>query len=106
MLQVPIDGESDSDLAHHVCARCFNSSFVIIASGCFSTKMRAIKYKGNCEDIAFNLFIIYFLKENPVYINTYDWKQFPSDESYSSQDDHYKIRELFLLKYNNKYLLE
>ncbi len=65
-----------------------------------------IKYKGNCEDIAFNLFIIYFLKEKPVYINTYDWKQFPSDESYSSQDNHYKIRELFLLKYNNKYLLE
>ena len=57
-----------------------------------------IEQKGNCDDLAFNAFIINHYKTKPQYLNG-SYIELDKSKGYSSQKEHYKIRELFCKKY-------
>ena len=56
------------------------------------------KHKGNCEDLAFNLFIIKHYKTQPQYLNE-RYIELDKTNGYESDKNHYKIRDLFCKTY-------
>ena len=58
-----------------------------------------IKHKGNCEDLAFNLFLRNYYNETPIYVMG-NYKSLDTKNGYSSKSNHYKIRNEFCKKYN------
>ena len=57
-----------------------------------------IKYKGNCEDLAFNLFIYTFYKERPIVVEG-NLKELDITQGYSSKKNHYQVRNNFCKKF-------
>ena len=58
-----------------------------------------IKHKGNCEDLAFNLFINKYFKEKPVFVEG-NYENLDPSNGYQSISDHYKIRNEFCKKFS------
>ena len=59
-----------------------------------------VEHHGNCEDLAFNFFIRNFYKEKPVLVKgVFHWLD--REKGYSSNPEHYKIRNEFCKKYHN-----
>lgn len=56
------------------------------------------RYKGNCEDLAFNLFVLKYYKTQPQYLNE-NYIDLDYTNGYSSRKYHYKIRKKFCKKY-------
>ncbi len=58
-----------------------------------------IKYKGNCEDIALNLFVKKIIGISPEYVKEGSYKELDISNGYSSDSNHYKIRNNFCKLY-------
>ena len=58
-----------------------------------------IKHKGNCEDLAFNLFIRKYYNETPIFVEG-NYQSLDTTNGYSSKSNHYKIRNEFCKKYS------
>tara|TARA_B110000967_G_C18771754_1_gene503471 strand:- start:287 stop:610 length:324 start_codon:yes stop_codon:yes gene_type:complete len=58
-----------------------------------------IKHKGNCEDLAFNLFIRKHYNEIPIFVEG-NYQSLDTTNGYSTKSNHYKIRNEFCKKYS------
>ena len=56
------------------------------------------KYKGNCEDLSLNIFIKEYYKTKPIEIKG-KYFELDNNDGYSSNSNHYKIRNKFCKKY-------
>jgi hypothetical protein len=58
------------------------------------------KYKGNCEDLIFNLYVKNVLKNEPIYIDK-EIYELDTENGYSSNGEHYKLRDKFCRNFYN-----
>lgn len=61
-----------------------------------------IKHKGNCEDLSLNRFVISLYGKKPIKVD-YPFEELSNDDGYSSNSNHYKIRNRFSQKHFSKY---
>lgn len=57
-------------------------------------------YKGNCEDLIFNLFVGNVLKHKPIFVKG-EIHLLDGSKGYSSKPEHYKVREKFCKTYHD-----
>ena len=81
-----------------ICKKNIIKEYLNNKNGFAKYKKFLIKHKGNCEDLAFNAFIINHYKTKPQYLNG-SYIELDNSNGYSSDENHYKIRDMFCKKY-------